>query len=73
MPAKVRVNVKLATYFFSPSLHSVIALGHQLLVEEAVEKMNLTEESKKNIAIKLVSVESVYYIAKRNMTLCSNM
>lgn len=47
MPDKVRVNVKLATYFFSPSLHSVIALGHQLLVEEAVEKMNLTEESKK--------------------------
>lgn len=47
MPDRVRVNVKLATYFFSPSLHSVIALGHQLLVEEAVEKMNLTEESKK--------------------------
>lgn len=47
MPSKGWANNQLAAYFFSPSLHAVVTLGHQLLVEKAVEKMNLEEESRK--------------------------
>lgn len=30
-------------YFFCPSLHTVVTLSNQLLVEKTVEKMNLRE------------------------------
>lgn len=30
-------------YFFRPSLHTVVTLSNQLLVEKTVEKMNLRE------------------------------
>lgn len=35
------VEVRLLSYFFCPSLHTIITLSNQLLVEKAVEKMNL--------------------------------
>lgn len=34
-------NFKLPPYFFCPPLHSIITFGDQLLVEKAVEKVNL--------------------------------
>lgn len=36
-------------YFLSPSLHTIITLGNQLLVEKAVEKMNLREKNNKTL------------------------
>ncbi len=38
---------QLPPYFFRPSLHTVVTLGNQLLVEKAVEKMNLRERNNK--------------------------
>lgn len=66
------MSVKLASHFLSPSLHSVVTFGHQLLVKEAVEKMNLMEEGKKNKNKKhcnqTVSAESINCVANRDMT-----
>lgn len=38
--------LKLPPYFFGPPLHSIITFGDQLLVEKAVEKVNLKETDK---------------------------
>lgn len=41
--------LNLHPYFFSPSLHTLVTLGNKLLVEKAVEKMNLRYRHKNKL------------------------
>lgn len=47
LPVKTDSNETKCAYFFSPSLHAIVTFGHKLLVEKAVEKMNLRERNSK--------------------------
>lgn len=53
-------SVKSPPYFFSPSLYTIVAFGHKLLMEKAVEKMNLREKKNSQIKKKNTSGCSIY-------------
>lgn len=47
LPVKTDSNEAKCPYFLGPSLHAIVTFGHKLLVEKAVEKMNLRERNSK--------------------------
>lgn len=45
LPVKTDSSEAKCPYFLSPSLHAIVTFGHKLLVEKAVEKMNLRKRN----------------------------